>query len=78
MRPSKDRTVFTDEQSIILERAYQKDKNPKPALREVIAELANLPVERVRIWFQNRKAKERRDTEDEWADLNKVSSCNLR
>ena len=74
LRPSKDRTVFTDEQIDILERAYRQDKNARPNIRQFLAELTQLPEERVRIWYQNRKAKERRDHEDEWADLSKVSS----
>ena len=72
LRPVKDRTIFTDEQMIILERAYQRDKNARPEIRQYVADLTGLSAERVRIWYQNRKAKERRDHEDEWADLTKV------
>ena len=69
LRPVKDRTVFSDEQQIILERGYQKDKTPDLKTRQFLANLAELTEERVRIWFQNRKAKEKRDQEDELASF---------
>ena len=73
LRPVKERTIFTDEQMVVLERAYQRDRNANPQIRQFVADLTDLPVERVRIWYQNRKAKERRDHEDEWAELTNVS-----
>lgn len=69
LRRQKDRTVFTDEQMLILEAAYQKEKHPDPKRRELVAELCDLSVERVRIWYQNRRAKEKRVEEDELALL---------
>ena len=69
LRPQKERTIFTDEQMLILERAFQRDKHPNPDVRQLIAELTALSVERVRIWYQNRRAKVKRDEEDELALL---------
>ena len=69
LRPQKNRTVFTIEQMLILEKAYQMDKHPSNRVRESVARLADLPLERVRIWYQNRRAKEKRDEEDRMAVL---------
>ncbi|XP_057309469.1 uncharacterized protein LOC130647575 [Hydractinia symbiolongicarpus] len=69
LRRQKDRTVFTDEQMLILEAAYQKEKHPDPKRRELVAELCDLSIEKVRIWYQNRRAKEKRVEEDELALL---------
>lgn len=58
----------------ILERAFQIDKHPGNSIRESVARLAGLDIERVRIWYQNRRAKEKRDEEDRLAMLaDKVS-----
>ena len=69
LRTQKDRTVFTDQQMIILESAFQKNKHPDAQRRGLVAELCNLSTETVRIWYQNRRAKQKRVEEDELALL---------
>ena len=76
LRPQKDRTIFSIDQMLILERAFQMDKHPSNEIRKSVAFLSELPLERVRIWYQNRRAKEKRDEEDRLALLaEKVTIC---
>ncbi|XP_048583914.1 homeobox protein otx5-A isoform X2 [Nematostella vectensis] len=54
------RTVFSTEQLAILEEGFQKQHFPDNKLRQAIATRAGLPEDRVQVWFQNRRAKEKR------------------
>ncbi|XP_047137410.1 uncharacterized protein LOC124813917 [Hydra vulgaris] len=69
LRPSKDRTIFTDDQMHILESAYRLDNHPNNKKKEIIANLCGLELERVKVWYQNRRAKEKRMKEDELATI---------
>ncbi|XP_065666229.1 uncharacterized protein LOC136087416 [Hydra vulgaris] len=69
LRPSKDRTIFTDDQMHILESAYRLDNHPNNKKKETIANLCGLELERVKVWYQNRRAKEKRMKEDELATI---------
>lgn len=63
--------MFTDRQMVILEAAYQKNQKPSQIQREMVAELCGLSFERTRVWYQNRRAKEKRMMEDELSLLAK-------
>ena len=66
--------MFSDEQMMILEAAYQKNNHPDQGQRFMVAQLCGLIEERVRIWYQNRRAKEKRQQEDDLAFLAKKVS----
>ena len=61
----RSRTIFNSEQLDILEQHFAKYKYPDIKRRRAIAEEVGLPEERVQVWFQNRRAKNKRQTDQD-------------
>eukprot|EP00795_Rhopilema_esculentum_P005929 gene5929-11273_t len=64
LKPQKPRTVFTFEQLRKLECVFKDTSYPGLEKRQSLAEELDLPDERIRVWFQNRRAKEKRLREE--------------
>ena len=67
LRPQKPRTIFRPDQLDILEKAFKANSYPSAKKKRILAANTNLTDERVRIWFQNRRAKEKRLKEEKLA-----------
>lgn len=61
----RSRTIFSPEQLDILEEHFGKYKYPDVKRRRAIAEEVGLPEERVQVWFQNRRAKNKRQADQQ-------------
>jgi len=59
----KKRQRISPEQLSILEEVYRQKKSPDPNLRNQLAEQLQMTPRRVQIWFQNKRAREKRHKE---------------
>ncbi|CAC5395613.1 unnamed protein product [Mytilus coruscus] len=59
-RPRRQRTTFTSEQTLKLEIEYNRTEYISRPRRYEVAKLLNLSENQIKIWFQNRRAKEKR------------------
>ncbi|NP_001156784.1 transcription factor LBX1b [Danio rerio] len=73
----KSRTAFTNHQLYELEKRFLHQKYLSPADRDQIAHQLGLTNAQVITWFQNRRAKLKRDLEEMKADVESVRSTGL-
>ncbi|TRY92312.1 hypothetical protein DNTS_029275 [Danionella cerebrum] len=73
----KSRTAFSNQQLYELEKRFLHQKYLSPADRDQIAHQLALSNAQVITWFQNRRAKLKRDLEEMKADVESVASTGL-
>ncbi|XP_056650528.1 homeobox protein HMX1-like [Monodelphis domestica] len=64
-RPRRNRTVFSSSQVSTLERAFQGTRYLSAGLAAWLAQELRIPTAQVRIWFQNRRKKLKRQLEEQ-------------
>ncbi|CAB3250616.1 unnamed protein product [Arctia plantaginis] len=67
------RRDFTTQQILTLERTYSKSKYIIPQERKILAQSLKLDDKRIKIWFQNRRMKEKRESSDSSYDSSSES-----
>lgn len=68
----KKRHRTTPEQLRVLEETYEKEKMPNQELREKLAKKLGMTPRRVQIWFQNKRAKDKRLRQQQIFEARKV------
>jgi len=55
----KIRTIFTDDQKQYLDHFYSTNRYPDPTKMEIISHLLSLNEKVIRVWFQNKRSREK-------------------
>ncbi|XP_045496914.1 homeotic protein proboscipedia-like [Colias croceus] len=78
-KPRRFRSAFTTEQIKYLEKEFKKFPYIGNTNRQEIANVLNIPERAIKIWFQNRRMKEKKDTSREINNVNqnKLITVNL-
>ena len=58
------RTIFSNDQLTILEQAYTNSRYPDVCTKKRIAKEARLPIDRVQVWFQNKRTRDKKLKEE--------------
>ena len=61
----RPRTTITQKQLDVLKSAYNSSSKPSRPLREQLSQQTGLDMRVVQVWFQNRRAKEKRTKKDD-------------
>ncbi|VBB28192.1 unnamed protein product [Acanthocheilonema viteae] len=58
------RTIFTEEQCMTLEKKFHETHYPDQSSKKRLALYLNIPEDRIMVWFQNRRAKWRKQARE--------------
>ena len=68
----RPRTVYTEKQLVSLEKAYKKNKYLRGEERKALCKTLSLEERHIKVWYQNRRAKERGQIRhDKWLQRTK-------
>lgn len=76
-RPKRIRTAFTPTQLLHLENAFEKNHYIVGTERKQLATYLNLSETQIKVWFQNRRTKWKRQQAEEKAQSQGVASPNI-
>jgi len=74
-RPRKTRTTFTGKQLFELERIFEQKKYLSSNERQEVARLLNVTGSQIKIWFQNRRTKWKKQDPSTAAELDQLKSA---
>ncbi|XP_045136001.1 homeotic protein empty spiracles-like [Portunus trituberculatus] len=73
-KPKRIRTAFSPSQLLKLEQAFEKNQYVVGAERKQLAQSLNLSETQVKVWFQNRRTKHKRQQQEEEGGENKTET----
>lgn len=76
-KPARVRTVLTEKQLNLLRACYNANSRPDALVKEQLVELTGLSARVIRVWFQNKRCKDKKKSVEIKLQMRQEKVCTI-